>query len=146
MRLDCDLDRMLSTHDAFISSGRPRYNLRVLVVDDYDDSAETLGWVVEDFGCVVRTAHNAEEAIATAASFEPHVVFLDLAMPKSDGFATVAQLRHQSCSATLVAYSGLIEPDIAQRCMGAGFHYFLRKPASVDDFQVILRTVFHGLS
>lgn len=143
LQLDRDLDRLISTHSGFTSSPRARYNLRVLVVDDYDVSAEILGAVLEGFGCLVRTAHNAEEAIGVASHFEPHMVFLDLAMPQVDGFTAASRLRRQSCSVTLVAYSGLIEPDTGQRCMEAGFQYFLRKPATVEQFEDILRKVAH---
>ena len=69
---------------------RPR---RVLIVDDLRDSADTLAMVLQLAGHEVQTAYDGATALATAESFRPNVVLLDIGMPKLNGYDVARELR-----------------------------------------------------
>jgi CheY-like chemotaxis protein len=66
---------------------------RVLVVDDNEDAARTMGALLAAQGHEVGVFFNAREALAFAAASLPDVAFLDLTMPVLDGFALAQKLR-----------------------------------------------------
>ena len=70
-------------------------------------------------------------------------MILDLMMPGGDGFDTAAQLIAQPSSqrAVCVAHTGASTPDVVQRCKEAGFSYFLRKPAPMEEIENLLHTI-----
>ena len=67
--------------------------LRVLVVDDVDDAAQTLAELLTLSGFVARTAHDGISALAMVGEFKPHCVLLDIGMPGMDGLELVQHLR-----------------------------------------------------
>lgn len=115
--------------------------IRVLVVDDHHDGAETLGITLRLLGCDVRLTQSGEEAIEVAPAFEPLLVILDLNMPPGiDGYQTAIELRKQvwSAKATFVAHTGSSDPDIAENVKKAGFGYFVPKPSEPGAFEAIV--------
>ena len=115
--------------------------IRVLVVDDHHDGAETLGIALQLLGCDVRLTHSGEEAIQVAPTFEPELVILDLNMPPGmDGYETAVQLRRQvwAVKATFVAHTGSSDPKVAENVKKAGFGYFVPKPANPGAFEAIV--------
>ena len=82
--------------------------MRVLVVDDNQDAANTLGMLIEVLGHEVRTAYDGQHALTAATGFQPDLVLLDLGMPKMDGFEACRRIREQpwGSQATVVAVTG----------------------------------------
>jgi signal transduction histidine kinase/ActR/RegA family two-component response regulator len=113
---------------------------RILVADDNHDAAEGLATLLQLGGHEVRVAHDGEEALAVSEAFEPHIVLLDLGMPKMDGFETARQMRRQPWGnrAKLVALTGWGQQSDRQLTTDAGFDAHLVKP--VTDFDL-----FHAL-
>jgi len=74
------------------STGRKR-NRRVLVADDVKVIAQSIGWVLEEAGFETALAGDGEECLALARSFDPHVVILDLMMPKIHGIEVLKRLK-----------------------------------------------------
>jgi len=72
--------------------------LRVLVVDDNRDAAETLSDLATLWGCEVRTAHDGEAALRIAEAYRPQVVLLDISMPGMDGYEVARRLRRDESS------------------------------------------------
>jgi CheY-like chemotaxis protein len=115
--------------------------IRVLVVDDHHDGAETLGIALQQLGCDVRLTYSGEEAMEVAPTFEPELVILDLNMPPGmDGYQTAVQLRGQiwAVKATFVAHTGSSDPEVVKKVKKAGFRYFVPKPANPSAFEVIV--------
>jgi two-component system CheB/CheR fusion protein len=103
--------------------------LRVLVVEDNLDTAETLRCLLADCGFHVAVAHSAQEGLKTAPQLEPHIVLCDIGLPDGDGYSVGSQLRQSSCShARLIAVTGHAEPIDRQRALAAGFDQHLPKP------------------
>jgi len=107
--------------------------LRVLVVDDHPDSADSLAAVLELLGCPVRSCYDGVSALAVAAEFEPHVCLLDLMMPTMDGLELAAHLKARAGSRPLllIATTALADWEARTRTALAGFHHHLTKPINI---------------
>ncbi|MBC7624871.1 MAG: PAS domain-containing protein, partial [Aeromicrobium sp.] len=115
-------------------------SLRILVVEDNVDAAETLTILLETSGHGVRTANDGLAALQAALEYRPHVVLLDIGLPGMDGFAVARQLREQPILANivLVAMTGYGEVVARQKSSEAGFNHHLVKPADFRKVQEIL--------
>ena len=111
--------------------------VRVLVVEDNHEVAESLRSLLCECGFQVAVAHNGEEGMKAARNLEPHVVLCDIDLPGEDGYTVGAVLRQSSCTgARLIAVTGHGEPADRQRALAAGFDQHLAKPV---DAATLLR-------
>jgi CheY-like chemotaxis protein len=103
---------------------------RILVVDDNEDAATSLAMLLEQLGHEVVTASYGEEGVTKAAAFCPHVVFLDLGMPRMDGVEAAKRLRNlpDGGQTILIALTGWGQKHDLQRTRAAGFDHHLLKP------------------
>jgi PAS domain S-box-containing protein len=115
--------------------------LRVLVVDDNLDAAQTLGALLEMSGYAVVLAHDGAAALSAVSTAPPHVVFLDIGLPDRSGFEVARAMRGIAGmeDATLVALTGWGAEQDRQRSSEAGFDAHLTKPADFDSVQQLLR-------
>jgi PAS domain S-box-containing protein len=111
---------------------------RILVVDDYGESAETLAELLRLDGNEVEIAHDGYEAVEAAANFRPAVVLLDVAMPKLNGYDAARRIREQPWGKkiVLIAVTGWGQARDRQRSREAGFDEHLTKPV---DYPVLVR-------
>ena len=112
--------------------------VRVLVVEDNRDTAETLRCLLADCGFHVEVAHNTYDGLKTARQMQPHIVLCDIGLPDGDGYSVGSMLRQSgtTTSARLIAVTGHAEPIDRQRALAAGFDQHLPKPV---DPQTLLR-------
>lgn len=107
---------------------------RVLCVDDEPDAALSLTTLLSLSGYVARAAHDGEAALALAEKFRPNACVLDLRMPGMDGYELAGRLRHLlGPEAVLVAVSGYIGDEQAERAWAAGFEWLFAKPVDPQD-------------
>lgn len=113
--------------------------LRVLVVDDNRDAADSLSLLVKLWGHDVRTAYNGA-AVTLAPAYKPDVILLDIGIPKLDGNAMTRLLRQQpDFQETLfIAVTGF--HDEAHRLLSrdAGFDHYLIKPIDPGVLEKLL--------
>ena len=111
----------------------PRGPLRILVVEDNIDAAETLCVLLELKGHMTDKAHNGRAGLEACRSFKPHIVFCDIGLPGLDGYEVARALRREPESADvyLVALTGYGQQEDQRRTREAGFDLHLIKP--VDD-------------
>ena len=116
---------------------------RVLVVDDNEDSAETLGTILELSGHEVAIAYDGEKALSLAQERRPEVVFLDIGLPKIDGYEVARRLRldPQNEGMLLVAVTGYGKEEDRHRGQEAGFHHYLVKPVDPGALQALLANI-----
>ena len=116
---------------------------RVLVVDDNVDSAESLAVLLRLYGHDVRLAHDGEAALEEARAFRPDVMFLDLSLPKMDGYDVARLLRLEPAMSgmTLVAMTGYGQEEERRRTREAGFHSHLVKPVDFEMLQELLSSL-----
>jgi CheY-like chemotaxis protein len=112
----------------------PAGGLRVLVVDDNRDSADSATDILRLLGNRVETAYDGPGAVAAAQRFLPQVIMLDLAMPGMDGFEARRQLRAQPGlgQSFMIAMTGFGNEDDKRRTRAAGFDAHLTKPVELD--------------
>ncbi len=117
--------------------------LRVLVVDDHKDTAQTLTMLLKESGHDVRMGHDGPTALEAADAFRPNVVLLDIGLPGLNGYEVAKRLRQQSIlpNVILVALTGYGQDTDRERSQEAGFDHHLVKPVDFDKVQQILATV-----
>jgi PAS domain S-box-containing protein len=110
--------------------------LRILVVDDNRDTADSLQMLLHVMRHEIRTAYDGLEAVRCAQAFEPDVVFLDIGLPKMSGYEVAQTLRRQQGERrlTLIAISGWGQEADRKRSQEAGFDRHLVKP--VDPAEI----------
>jgi CheY-like chemotaxis protein len=114
--------------------------LRILVVDDNQESATTLGKLIELLGHEVRTEYNGLSALKTAETFVPDMVLLDIGMPDINGFEVCKRMRLlPSLQKTIfVAQTGWGEKRHYALSRDAGFDHHLVKPIEFDWLRNLL--------
>jgi CheY-like chemotaxis protein/anti-sigma regulatory factor (Ser/Thr protein kinase) len=115
--------------------------LRVLIVDDNRDAADSLAMLCESEGHVTRVAYSSEEALA-ASQFEADVALLDIGLPDIDGYELARRLRRKGASAPLlVAITGYGQAEDRLRAQSAGFDYHFVKPVNVESLLKLLSSL-----
>jgi PAS domain S-box-containing protein len=119
---------------------RPPSTLRVLVVDDNVDAADSVALLMRMDGHEVRTAYDGPTALRVAPEFRPQVVLLDIGMPGMDGYEVARRLRGEfGREVLLVAMTGFGQEEDRRRATEAGFDHHLVKPADPAALDDILR-------
>jgi CheY-like chemotaxis protein/two-component sensor histidine kinase len=118
-------------------------SLRVLVVDDNEDTAFATSMLMERFGHDVRTAYDGPTAVQAAIDYRPDVVLLDIGLPGLNGYEVAKRIRQHPVlkNVVLVAMTGYGQETDRQRSQEAGFDHHLVKPARFEQLQQILATV-----
>jgi CheY-like chemotaxis protein len=113
---------------------------RILVADDFPQSAETLARLLRHDGSEVRIAQDGAEAFDTAAEFRPDVVVLDIAMPKLNGYEAARKIRAQPWGKQmiLIALTGWGQQQDRRRTQDAGFDAHLTKPVNYTAIMDLL--------
>jgi two-component system CheB/CheR fusion protein len=114
--------------------------LRVLIVDDNIDAANSLALLLETVGHSVATAHSGIAALETLEGHRPHVVLLDIGLPELDGYeiAKRVRARYSPAELVLVAMTGYGQQTDRERSKAAGFDHHLVKPAAFEEIETIL--------
>jgi signal transduction histidine kinase/ActR/RegA family two-component response regulator len=111
---------------------------RILVVDDNRDAADSLAMLLKLTGHDVRIAGDGLEALEEAATFTPHVILLDIGLPRLNGYEAARRIRDQQRheGLTLVALTGWGQEEDRRRSEEAGFDAHLIKPV---DFAALTK-------
>src|SRR4051812_35138923 len=104
--------------------------LRILVVDDNRDSAESLALMLQMIGHDARSVTDGLSGLETAQAFRPEVMFLDIAMPRLNGYDLARRIRAQQWGRglSLIAMTGLARAEDERQAREAGFNHHLVKP------------------
>ena len=115
--------------------------LRILIVDDNRDAAESLAELLRMDGHVVQVAFRPLAGLAISEEFRPEVALLDIGLPEMDGYELARRFRKllgdDECQ--LIALSGYGQPGDQLRSAEAGFKAHLVKPADVTALRHLLR-------
>jgi len=121
----------------------PAARLKVLVVDDNRDAADSCAVLLKLSGHVVRTAYSGRRALERAESFRPHALLLDIGLPDLDGYQLARQIRAQPWGrdTVLIAVTGWGQEENRRRAMDAGFDHHLTKPIAAETVEAILQSL-----
>src|SRR6267142_1558359 len=113
---------------------------RILVVDDNQDSVDSLAMLLRVLGHEVKTAGDGETALTAAEEFRPDVAILDIGLPRVTGYDLAKQIREKPWAkdVVLVALTGWGQEQHRKRSAEAGFNHHLTKPVEFDVLQQIL--------
>ena len=113
---------------------------RILVVDDNLDSAQSMALLLKFKGHEVEMAHDGPSVLERTLAFQPHVILLDIGLPKMDGYEVARQLRDQLQlqHITLIAITGYGQIEDRQRVKEAGFAYHFIKPVDTDRLNELI--------
>lgn|SRR5512145_350607 len=114
--------------------------LRILIVDDYPESAKSLAMLLKLRGFETRTAADGVEAVDAAEQFRPHVALLDLGLPRADGFEVCRRIRRHAWGKQIrvLALTGRDRREDVERSTEAGFNGFLVKPIDLAHLEPML--------
>lgn len=114
--------------------------LRVLVVEDNRDSAESLRRLLELCGYAVTIAETAKEGLDAAKNVRPDVILCDIGLPDSDGFSLARALRKnpETSAARLIAVTAYGKDEDKEQSKKAGFSMHLLKPVSPGTLLQVL--------
>lgn len=117
--------------------------LRVLIVDDNQDAADSLADLLGMLHYSVRVAYDAFAAVSIAREFEPDCMLADIRMPLLDGYGLARQVRADPVLGRmkLVALSAYSDDDHVRRAEEAGFDYRLTKGCELDKVLEVLKMI-----
>jgi CheY-like chemotaxis protein len=117
--------------------------LRVLIVDDNHDAADSLALLACLWGFEVRAAYDGQAGLEAARAFRPDCLVLDIGLPRLDGYALARHVRREPdlSRAKLVALTAYAGDEHTKRMEEAGFDHYLLKPASPSDVEGLLKMI-----
>lgn len=122
-------------------TAEPPAVLRIMVVDDHYDAAESMGLLVKLWGHETRIVHDGRSAVDLCRTFKPNVVLLDLGLPGMSGYEVARCLREEhGDSMMLYALTGYGQTEDRERSKAAGFDHHLVKPINPDTLKVLLNS------
>jgi CheY-like chemotaxis protein len=140
IRLPCILPATSADHEQTSAESAP---VRILIVDDNVDAAETLVMVTRIMGHESMAVHSAQEALSSMESFKPNIMLIDIGLPDMDGYQLAQQLGKlpHSNSVRKIAVTGYGQPDDKQRALDAGFDEHLVKPVEMEKLEWAINAV-----
>jgi signal transduction histidine kinase/ActR/RegA family two-component response regulator len=111
--------------------------LRVLAVDDEDDSREMIKEVLEQSGASVLTAGSTEEALKAFPNWKPDVLVSDIGMPREDGLVLIRKVRlleiQDAKNIPAIALTAFARVEDRIRALDSGYQMFLPKPIEASE-------------
>jgi CheY-like chemotaxis protein len=120
--------------------------LRILVVDDSLDAAESLAKLLRLGGHVVQVAHDGRRALEIAHAEQPQVLLLDIGLPGMDGYELCRRVRQQGLGdALIIAMTGYGQERDRRRSKEAGFDTHTVKPVDYAELMKLLAARSNGV-
>jgi PAS domain S-box-containing protein len=126
--------------NSVLSEVPPTAGLRVVIVDDNTDAADSLAMVLELDGHEVRTASDGIAGLQLIGEFAPRVVILDIGLPGLNGYEVARRIRrdHREAGILLIAVTGWGQQQDKQIAEEAGFDHHFTKPVDPGELRRVL--------
>jgi signal transduction histidine kinase/CheY-like chemotaxis protein len=119
------------------ASAAPK-SLRILVVDDNRDAANSLASLLAARAHHVSAKYDGESSVEEASRFQPDVVLLDIGLPGMSGYEVAKRLRHGKEGPILIAITGYGQIEDRRLSSEAGFDFHLVKPIELSELERLL--------
>ncbi len=110
--------------------------IRVVAVDDSDDTRDLLSALLEQYGAEVTTVDSAVTALDALTTLRPHVLISDIGMPDIDGYSLIKQIRALPCDQggriPAIALTAYVREADQQQALASGYQRHLAKPLNVE--------------
>jgi CheY-like chemotaxis protein len=123
------------------------YGLKILVVDDDQDTRDLLEWVLRRVGAEVVAVPSAKEAMAAFEKDRPHILVSDIAMPEEDGLSLMRRIRAlpperggRIPAVALTAHS-MVQDRL--QSLRAGFQSHVPKPVVPEELVEVVTSIVH---
>ena len=119
------------------------HGVKVLVVDDEDDSVAIVTRILERHGANVCGTYSMKEALEAFGLFSPDVILSDIGMPEHDGYELISRLRALPSGQRVpaVALTALARSDDRTRALRAGFQTHLAKPVDFAELVALVQNL-----
>jgi CheY-like chemotaxis protein len=117
----------------------------ILLVDDDDEGLQVVASVLRQYGAVIATARNADEAMAELARQAPRVILCDIGLPHVDGYELLRRVRQVS-SVPAIALTAFARDEDSRKALEAGFVAYLAKPAEPAHIVATCARVLGGVA
>ena len=113
---------------------RDSRDLKVLLVEDVDDTRLFMRLALEDQGFIVVEAEDGQAAVASALRDTPDVILMDLSLPLMDGFAAAKLMRQEQGlkDVPIIAITAHHEDGFRSDAKASGFDAYVTKPIDVN--------------
>lgn len=115
--------------------------LKVMVIDDSKTIRRTAETLLKKEGCEVITAEDGFEALAKIADHRPEIIFIDIMMPRLDGYQTCALIKHNQVFKQTPVIMLSSKDGLFDRARGriVGSEQYLTKPFTREEFLNAIR-------
>ena len=139
---DAEASRSVAAPQASVRSIE---GVRVLLVEDDDDTRDSYAAMLEELGADVRTAPSAADGFLALEEFQPQVILSDIAMPGEDGVTFMRRVRglapERGGRVPAAAVTALTAAEDRDRALEAGFQMYVRKPVDALHLQSVVATL-----
>ncbi len=118
--------------------------LKILVVDDEQDTCEMLRFLLDSAGAITQTAKNAEDALEIIETWEPDILISDLGMPNVDGYELIKRIRtgaSRHVKLPAVALTALTRVEDRVKALAAGYHMHVAKPVEPTELLTVVASL-----
>jgi twitching motility two-component system response regulator PilG len=122
--------------ESMITTGKPKLTgLKVLVIDDSKTIRRTAETLLTKEGCEVFTAVDGFDALSKIADHQPDIVFVDIMMPRLDGYQTCSLIKHNKVFKQIPVIMLSSKDGLFDRARGriVGSEHYLTKPFTKDE-------------
>jgi CheY-like chemotaxis protein len=115
--------------------------LRILVVDDTIEVAQTIGWMLEEIGHDYHLVHDGRLALQAAKDYKPDAILLDIGLPGMDGYEVCRAFRKDEIfkAIPIIAQTGWGQNRDKASASAAGFDHHLVKPVRFEELERVLQ-------
>jgi len=116
-------------------------DLRILLVEDVDDTRLFMRLELEQQGFIVFEAEDGRSAVDVATKESPDVILMDLTMPRMDGFAAAKLIRKKSAklqTIPIIAVTAHQETDFRSDARASGFDAYVTKPIDINSLKELI--------
>ncbi|MBI3924018.1 MAG: PAS domain S-box protein [Armatimonadetes bacterium] len=114
-----------------LKAGHPRY--RVLLVDDKEPNRRLLDQILSPLGFETRQAADGVEALRMFEEWRPHLVLMDVAMPRMDGYEASRRIKAAGVDTVVIAVTASAFEEDRVSVLEAGADDFIRKPFREEE-------------
>ncbi|MDQ3798110.1 MAG: response regulator [Acidobacteriota bacterium] len=120
--------------------------VRVLIVDDDEDTCEMLAFALNQMGAEAQTSGSVSEAFDSIAASQPDVLLTDINMPGESGYSLINKLRSLNdgdggAGIPAIALTGMTRPEDSEQALSAGFQLYLSKPVDIQELAAAIASL-----